>query len=751
MANCSGEAAPSSRGRTLIGHVFCGCMVIAWFLVPGPADAQQPAADARTLGRFLTLESPITDEVISWVRKSAQDLQSQAAQEGKRPCLVLEVPAGVSQFHHVYGLADLLTTQPISNVKTIAWVPETVTGPNALIALACDEICLHPDAQLGDLGRGKALPEDQQVIVKSVVAKRHNAKVNEALAMALMDPQATLVQLSVEVRPGEVEKRLVSDDEARRLRETDITIKDARTIKDRGTIGLFSGAQARHDDILIMQLANSRKELADQYGLGTESLREAPRQSADANRPTLIEVQGVIAHELSAFLKRQIDRAVESGTKVIIFEINSPGGLLYDSIDLATSIADLDKLGIRTVAYVPKEAISGAAIIALGCDEIYLDLNAKIGDAGPVEIQNGGAFARAPEKILSYLTESLRQLAERKKRPPAVAIAMCDKDLEVYEVVHKTRGTRWFMSEEELRAADGEWTQGKIVSEARGNLLLTVGGQRAYELLIAEAPVKDIDELKARLGIAPDVALIRAQRIWIDDFVFFLNRPGVVGLLFFIAIICVYLELHLMTGILGLISALCLILFFWSKWLGGTADSLEILLFLFGLVCVAMEIFVLPGAGVFGVTGVLAIAASLVMASQTFNIVDEGQNLEEATRTLGTLGIALLSVGAVAMTISRFLPQIPFLKHMILTPPGAVALADPNRPHLRPEMTVTADPLLGRIGVARTLLRPSGKAEIEGRLVEVVTEGGMIAPGRAVEVIMAQGSRIVVREVTAGT
>src|SRR5690606_3876011 len=147
--------------------------------------------------------------------------------------------------------------------------------------------------------------------------------------------------------------------------------------------------------------------------------------------------------------------------------------------------------------------------------------------------------------------------------------------------------------------------------------------------------------------------------MWIDDFVFFLNRPGVVGLLFFIAIICVYLELHLMTGILGLISALCLILFFWSKWLGGTADSLEIRLCLFGVVCVSLGIFGLPGVGFFGVTGVLSIAASLVMASQTCNILDEGQNIEGAARTLGTLGIALLAVGADAMTISRYLPQIP--------------------------------------------------------------------------------------------
>ncbi len=749
MANCTGDGDRKAWRRTLAGHLITGVLALLWLAAPRPAAAQQPASDARTLGRFITLESPISDEVIAWVRRSAQDLQAQATREGKRPCLVIEVSAGVSQFHHVYGLADLLTTQPVSSIKTVAWVPATVTGPNALVALACNEICMHPDAQLGDLGRGKPLPDDQQVIVNSVVAKRQNARVNEALARALMDPQATLVQLSVEVRPGEIEKRLVSEGEARQLRETGVTIRDVRTIKDRGAPGLFSGAQARHDDILIMQLANSRKDLADQYGLGTESLREAPRQAADANRPTIIEVQGVIDHELSAFLKRQIERSVESGSKIIIFEITSPGGLLYDSIDLASTIADLDKRGIRTVAYVPKEAISGAAIIALGCDEIYLDVNAKIGDAGPVEIKEGGAFARAPEKILSYLTESLRQLAERKKRPPAVAIAMCDKDLEVFEVVHKTRGARWFMSDEEIRMADDEWTKGKVVSEARGNLLLTVGGQRAYELLIAEPPVKDIDELKGRLGIAPDVALIRAQRIWIDDFVFFLNRPGVVGLLFFIAIICVYLELHLMTGVLGLISALCLILFFWSKWLGGTADSLEILLFLFGVVCVAMEIFVLPGVGVFGVTGVLAIAASLVMASQTFTLIDEGQNIEEATRTLGTLGMALLAVGGVAMTINRFLPQIPFLKHMILSPPGAVALADPNRPQLRPDMTVAADPLLGRIGVTRTLLRPSGKVEIEGRLVEVVSEGAMIASGRAVEVVQVQGSRIVVREVAA--
>ena len=129
-------------------------------------------------------------------------------------------------------------------------------------------------------------------------------------------------------------------------------------------------------------------------------------------------MQGVIEHQLSAFLKRQISLAVDSDTKTIVFEINSPGGLLYDSIDLATAIADLDKAGIRTIAYVPREAISGAAIIALGRDEIYLEPNAKIGDAGPIEIQDGGMFARAPEKVFEQLPQAQPPAARGTEQTP---------------------------------------------------------------------------------------------------------------------------------------------------------------------------------------------------------------------------------------------------------------------------------------------------------------------------------------------
>ncbi len=114
-------------------------------------------------------------------------------------------------------------------------------GNNVLAALACKEIVLHPDAQFGDIGRGQAIPRDQQEIVLNLVAKRHNVLVNRALAEALMNPETTLLQLTIEPADGMSERRLVTETEAARLRDSGAVIRDSRTIKERGVPGLISG------------------------------------------------------------------------------------------------------------------------------------------------------------------------------------------------------------------------------------------------------------------------------------------------------------------------------------------------------------------------------------------------------------------------------------------------------------------------------------------------------------------------------
>lgn len=709
-------------------------------------DAEEPAA-VRTPARYVTLTSPIDDQLISWVRETGLELQRDALQQDRDAILILEITPGNSQFHHVYGLADFLTSTALSRVKTIAWVPETVVGNNVITALACSEIVMHPDAELGDVGRGKALEEDQQVIVRSMVAKRRNARVNKALATGLMDPQSTVVQLTFEPQPGTTETRLVTEEEAAVMRDRGVVIRDSKTIKEAGQIGLFSGAAARGSDILAMQTLQTRHELAARYGIQLEDLREDVKPGK-FNRVSLIEVKGVIDPLLESFLERQIQRAVSGGSELILFEIDSPGGLLWQSRDLAHAIADLQERDIRTVAFVPEKALSGAAIIALGCDEIYLTPGGTIGDAGPIEVKEGGQMERAPEKVLSFLRKILHDLAERKQRPAALLMAMADKDLKVYQVTNTQTGDIWYMSEDEIHESNGEWEQGRLVPETAEELLMTLGGKRAHELKIAERPVSGFEDLKGRLGIPEDVQPRKIGRTWLDDTVFLLNTSTVTGLLFFIGIICIYLELHFMSGFLGIIAALCFGLFFWSKFLGGTAGWLEVLLFVLGLGCIAMEVFVIPGFGVFGVTGGLLIFAALIMASQTFGNLEPNRDMESTKETMKILSLSLVSVIVMAIALARFLPRIPILNQMILTPPGMETVASPDQPRLRPELAEQSPlaALVGEQGEALTVLRPAGKARIEGQLYDVVSDGPYIDRGDAITVTQVSGNRIVVRQ-----
>ena len=711
------------------------------------ADALQPVA------KYLTLQSPITDETIGWVRRTGLELQNTATMENRPAFLILEVTPGTSQFHHVYELSRFLTSSDIPNVKTIAWIPETVVGHNAIVALASNEIVMHPDAELGDIGLGQALDADLQINVRNLVAKRRNTRVNESLAVALMDPQATLVQLTVEPQPGVTETRLVTEEEADRILASGVVIRDRQTIKEPGTPGVFSGDSARNHDVLVVQTAPDRRALAEAYRLPLESLREERAPGETDAAVSMIEVHGVIDPVMETFLLRQIDRAVDQGAKTIIFDVDSPGGGLFESHDLAFAIADLENRDVRTIAWVSNQAVSGGAFIALGCDEIYMrggdnERSAHIGDILPIEVRPGQPFERAPEKILAPLREWLRDIADMKGRPTAVTMAMADPAIEVFQVTNRNTGAVWYMSEDDMHREGDAWEQGRIIEESREGLPLHVGSVRAHELKIAEPPVAEFGEVLERVGLSPDAVPHTIGQTWVDGLIFTLNHPWVMGLLFFVGIICIYLELHFMTGLLGIVSAVCFGLFFWSKMLGGTAGWLEIVLFVLGMGCIAMEIFVVPGFGVFGVSGGLLIFASLVMASQTFNNLEPGRDISDATQTLGTLSASIIAVIVIAMSISRFLPRIPILNQLILTPPGMNESLNPDEPRLRPELT---DSLVGSLqgahGTAMTVLRPSGKATIDGRVVDVVSDGGFIGEGDAIEVVRVTGNRIVVRQI----
>ncbi|MBN2023208.1 MAG: hypothetical protein JW809_10505 [Pirellulales bacterium] len=131
------------------------------------------------------------------------------------------------------------------------------------------------------------------------------------------------------------------------------------------------------------------------------SIAAEPSAVVHYDRPVLIRFEGVITGSLAAYLARKLDAARDTNADLVILEIDSPGGRVDASLDSADRLVDVD--WARTVAYVPREALSGAAIVALGCDEIVMAPEAALGDAGPIYQAEGFQFRHAPEKSARIL------------------------------------------------------------------------------------------------------------------------------------------------------------------------------------------------------------------------------------------------------------------------------------------------------------------------------------------------------------
>ena len=713
-----------------------------------PADA---AAPAPRFGQFLTLTSPIGDSQVARVGNLAMELQARAVRENRDAVLILEIPPGSSRFGQVSDLARRLTSADASRVRTVAWIPKTVHGYHAIIALACHDVVMDPDAAIGDIGRGSALPKEEQELILSISDRRRNSRLSRGVVMAMMDPAVELLRVELEGATGFPEHQMLTPQELKIQRDNAVAITETLKIKDAGAPGSFNASDAQRSGFLVAKTVKTRRDVAALYELPTEAMREQSTNDQPVNA-RMIALHEAITPLTEEFILRQIRISVAEGANILIFDIDSPGGYLDSSVNIANTIAELDPAKVTTVAWISDRALSGAAVVALGTDRIIMKPDAHLGDAGVIrEVEEGGAFERVPEKLWSDFLVTLQNLAERKNRPPALLQAMVDKNLQVFEVRHPDTGRVTYMSEYEIEASNENWVKGAVVAESRDDVLLTVNGRRAHELGLADKPCADFEEVRLRLGVPESNRLTPVARTWVDTFVWVL-RSQVAGFgLITLAILCMYLEAHLPSGLFGIVSLLLFALFFWSRYLGGTSGSLELIMFVLGVGLLALEIFVIPGFGVFGISGLLLMAGSLVLASHTFAGMTAGQRFNESMGSLGSLAGALTTVIVVAVALNRFLPSIPFLNRLILTPPGYAA-GDDSGPHLTPSVFAdngSSGPVqMGDVGITASTLRPSGKASFGEQFLDVVSDGGYIDHGTQVEVIRVTGNRIVVRPAT---
>lgn len=435
--------------------------------------------------------------------------------------------------------------------------------------------------------------------------------------------------------------------------------------------------------------------------LGVLSVTAADRPDGNDRHVYVIPVDGIIDLGLSPFIERITDRATSDGAAAVILEINTFGG----RVDAAVLIRDaLLESKVPTVAFVNKRAISAGALIALASEKIYMTEGATIGAALPVQ---GGSPGSAPqpveEKTISYLRKEFSATAEARGRPARLAEAMVDPDVEI----------------------DGVIAKGK---------LLTLTTDEAIKQKLIDGKVVDRKQMLAELGLA-GAKLRTAEESWAETIVRFLTNPVVSSLLITVGLLGVITEIRTpgfgWPGSIGLAS---LGLFFWGHWLVQLAGYEELLLIGLGVLLLAVEVFVFPGFGVIGGLGVVSLLAGLALS-----MLGPGSTAGVIVSVLTRLVTSLLVAVLAALAVLRFLPRTPFGRKLVLE----TGMTAEQGYVSAPEDEVK---LLGLSGVAVSPLHPSGLALIEGRRIDVISEGEYIDPGEPIIVFRVDGNRVVVRK-----
>lgn len=422
--------------------------------------------------------------------------------------------------------------------------------------------------------------------------------------------------------------------------------------------------------------------------------------STQKNVVYVVPVKGVIDLGLAPFIQRVLNEAQKNQAAAVILDINTFGG----RVDAAVQIRDaLLNSPVRTIAFIDKRAISAGALISLAAQTIVMAPGSTIGAATPVQSGPAGSTtAPTSEKTVSYVRKEFRATAESRKRPPLIAEAMVDSDVVIPDVSEKGK-------------------------------LLTLTTEEALKLKVADLQANSIEALLKELNIL-DTELRSFTPNWAEEVVRFLTHPVVSSLLVSVAMLGIFLELRTpgfgAPGVIGLSS---LSLFMWGHWLVQLAGWEELLLALLGVFLFALELFVIPGFGIVGILGLLALLGALVMST-----LGAGSHSGFVLWAVVRMGFSVALAIVLTALFLKFLPKLPIGRKLILS----TALETSDGFSSAPP---TDYQWLGRTGLAHSTLRPAGIADFQGHRVDVVSDGEFIDAGAPIRVLHVDGNRIVVQ------
>lgn len=405
----------------------------------------------------------------------------------------------------------------------------------------------------------------------------------------------------------------------------------------------------------------------------------------------------------ASFVERNLKKAQEEKFDYVLIEINTPGGELSATFQIKDVILQSP---VPTVCFINSHAISAGSLVALSCEKLYMAPQGVIGAATPVTVGEEG-MKKAPEKVVSAARANWRATAEARGRNPQIAEAFVDEKVVLTQKEHGI--------------------------EKKKGVLLTLSAREALRLGIADGLVKSVEEIP--LWKNKGVTFEKVEFSFKEKLLAFLLHPIIAGILLGLGFLGLVIEIRTPGwGIPGTLGLLFLAIYFTSRIALGISGWGAPALFALGVLLLLLEIFVIPGFGFAGITGLAAIIFAIMWSYGITKISDGLWVL--------TIAFALLVVGTILFFY--FLPK--FVKTGEKSRTG-LFLSEVLKDEKTPEEK-ELESLVGQKAYTITPLRPAGVVVVGDKRYDALTRGEFLEKGQEVEILAVEHNSLVVRAAT---
>lgn len=418
--------------------------------------------------------------------------------------------------------------------------------------------------------------------------------------------------------------------------------------------------------------------------------------------------------------RQAFDAADSLGADIFLIHMNTYGGTVLDADSIRTKILHSK---IPVFVFIDNNAASAGALISIACDSIYMRPEGSIGAATVVN-PTGEAM---PDKYQSYMRSTMRATAEAQGK---------DTIITATDTVYKWRRDPKIA---EAMVDPSVFIPGLIDS----GKVLTFTATEAIVNGFCEGTAENIDEVMKNAGIEK-YTIVEYKPTVIEKIIGFLVSPLISGLLIMAIIGGIYFEMQ-SPGIgfaLG-VAVVAAILYFAPLYLEGLAANWEILVFIIGIILVVVEIFVFPGFGVAGISGIVLIFGGLIL-SLINNVNFDFEGVE-----MSTVAVAVTTV--VLGVFGGFVGSLLLGKKLFSAKTGPFAnLSLQSIQDVKDGFVCIENGMLelkGKTGVAQTVLRPSGKVVIDDEIYDAVALTGYIEKGDKVLVTKVEATQLYVEKI----